>query len=298
MSGLAGRIADWVRRRSALRRVAHGAVRLIPDVPVTVRMKGLGPVRIRVRRHRWFLWEDFARTEAMMLGTFARLIRPGDVVYDIGANIGVYTRVMRSWFGASRIIAFEPMRENFELLRANIALGKMKSEVEAIAVALSDVDGEEELQIDDMASGTAVLSSVSGGEASEGRRAFGLPPMCERVSVARLDLLVEESGWPGPQMMKIDTEGAEVKVLRGAEATLRRFRPRVAVALHGTDKAVETLRLLDGLGYFCFGFVRELGSESGGRVYRRIHAEDAELLRDNNVVASCELGDVEKEIEP
>lgn len=285
-----------MRGQEGLRRAAHGAVRLIPDVPMTVQVKGVGPLRIRLRRHRWFFWEDFAKNDALILGIFARLIRPGDVVYDIGANIGLYTRLMRVWFGASRVIAFEPMRENFDLLQRNVALGRMEGEVDVHAVALSDVEGQEELQVDDMASGTAVLSSVSGGEASAGRRVFGLGPKSERVEVARLDQFIEAHDLPRPQMMKVDTEGAEVKVLRGAVETLRQHRPRLAIALHGVDKAKGVLSLLDELGYFSFGFVRE--GESGPRTYRQIWAADADSMCDNNMVASCEVADVREEIEP
>src|SRR5215212_4080112 len=123
MSRLFTPLADWVRKQPLLRKAAHRAVRFIPDSRLTVKVPDLGRLRIRLRRHRWFLWSNFAESDALTLGMFNRLIRPGDVVYDIGANIGLYTRVMVQWFEAGRVIAFEPMRENIELLQANIALG-------------------------------------------------------------------------------------------------------------------------------------------------------------------------------
>lgn len=290
--------ADWVRSRPLLRRCAHRAVRLIPDVRYSVRVPELGPVRIRLRRHRWFLWENFAHSDTLVFGTFDRLIRPGDVVYDIGANIGLYTRVMHTWFGAGRIIAFEPMCENFELLQANIALGNIQDQVQAFPIALSDSEGEEELQIDDMTSGTAVLSSVSGGEASVGRREFGLPPLSERVTIAMLDRFIEREKLPPPNMMKIDTEGAEVKVLLGGRETLKRHRPRLAIALHSDDKAAATIKLLDELGYACFGNVKTAAGTAGQTTYRQLHANDAQLLANNNIVASCDVAEIRDEIMP
>lgn len=291
-------LADWVRSQPVLRRAAHTAVRLIPDVPYTMRVPQLGPVRIRLRRHRWYLWERFGQGDTLMLGIFSRMVRPGDVAYDIGANIGIYSRLMIQWFGAEQVVAFEPMRENFELLAENISLGKLNGRAMTFRAALSDVEGEEELQIDDMTSGTAVLDSVSGGEASDGRRAFGLPPRTERVKVVRLDEFITRHKLPAPTFMKVDTEGAEASVLEGAWQTLTRHKPRLAIAIHGPDKAQATLEALQRLDYFSYGFVSEPDSRHGGALWRRLRAIDSELLANNNIVASVVEEDVRAEILP
>lgn len=226
---------------------------------------------------------------------FQRLIRPGDTVYDIGANIGLYSRIMLRWFQAGRIIAFEPMQENLDLLRQNVQLSGASDRFQVLPLALSDAEGEEELQIDDMTSGTAVLTSVSGGAASIGRQEFGLPPLSECVRIVRLDDCIARESLPPPHMMKIDTEGAEVKVLTGAKQTLQKHRPRLCIALHATDKTVGTLQLLDELGYFAFGSVRQGESEVS---WRQLHAADAERLYNNNIIASSDLNDVREPIAP
>jgi len=294
--GSLGSIAEWVRTQPLLRRTAHAAVRFVPDVPLTIGAGDLGRVRIRLRRHRWMLWQKFGEADGLTFGMFHRLIRPGDVVYDIGANIGLYSRVMIKWFGAGQVIAFEPMRENFELLRANIALGGFKDVIRPHQLALSDRAGEEELQIDDMTSGTAALSSVTGGEASIGRREFGLKPKCERVSVTTLDALVASIKTAPPDVIKIDTEGAEALVLTGGRETLRAHRPRLCIALHGPQMARDTLAILDDLGYASFGFANEPDSRTGAAAWRQLHPADAERLANNNIVASHELNDVRDEV--
>jgi FkbM family methyltransferase len=296
MASSLGSLAEWVRTRPLLRRTAHAAVRFMPDVPLTIRGGDIGRIRIRLRRHRWMLWQKFGEADGLTFGMFQRLIRPGDVVYDIGANIGLYSRVMIKWFGAKQVIAFEPMRENFELLQANIALGGSKDMIRPHQLALSDRAGEEELQIDDMTSGTAALSSVTGGEASIGRREFGLKPKSERVSVTTLDALVASIKTPPPDVIKIDTEGAEALVLAGGRETIRQHLPRLCIALHGPQMARDTLTILDGLGYGSFGFVTEPDSRTGAAVWRQLHPADAELLVNNNIVASCDLDDVRDEV--
>ena len=240
------------------------------------------------------LWEKTAQTDGLTLGMFQRLIRPGDMVYDIGANIGLYSRIMLSWFKAGRVLAFEPMRENLDLLHQNVTLSGASERFRVLPLALSDIEGEEDLQIDDMTSGTAVLTSVSGGAASIGRQEYGLPPLSERVRIVRLDDLITRENLPPPNMMKIDTEGAEVKVLTGARETLGRHRPRLCIALHATDKTIGTLNLLDDLGYSAFGFVKDSQSNE---LWRQLHAGDAEHLSNNNIVASCDLADVRNPIQ-
>jgi FkbM family methyltransferase len=267
---------------------------MIPDVPCTISVPELGRVRIRLRRHRWMLWEQFARSDTLTFGMFARLIRPGDVAYDIGANIGIYSRVMHQWFGAARVIAFEPMRDNFALLQRNIALGLLQPIITPHRIALSDADGEEQLQIDDMSSGTAVLSSVSGGQPSIGRSEFGLPALSESVHVVMLDHFIAQHQLARPTMMKIDTEGAEVKVLRGARQTLLDHPVRICLATHGDDKARDSIALLNDFGYSVFGFVQGGAARRGE--YRELAAADGAKLANNNLVASKDASELRAEI--
>lgn len=294
MAGGLANLAAWVRSRPLLRGAARMVVRSIPDRPVTINRPEIGRIRIRMRRHRWMLWERFAQGDTGMLGVFNRLIKPGDTVYDIGANIGLYTRIMLQWFDAVGVIAIEPMNENYELLVENIRLGGAQNCVRPFKCALGDSPGEEALQIDDMNSGQAVLDRVSGGQASTGRAAFGLPPRTEKVRVALLDDLVAQEGLPKPGFIKIDVEGAEAMVIRGGMITLRTHRPRLAIALHGPDKALATLELLAELKCHAYG-ARML---DGQPKWMRLAPGDADHLADNNIVASWDEADVREEIVP
>ena len=275
-------VVNGIRRSPALNSMARACVRAIPDRRHITNMKDIGPVAIRLRRHRYLLWEHPLIHDAFMVSLFARLIRKDDVVYDIGANIGLYTRLMRQWFGASYIYAFEPMAENRELLEENIRLGNMGGVCEISPLALSDAPGKEELQIDDMNSGSAVLNSISGGEASSGRAHFGLPPKTETVELETLDAFAKRPGVRPPGMMKIDTEGAEVKILIGGRETIRAHKPRMAIALHGRDKARGTLEQLEILECPAYGVVRE----EGVMKYRRLAVADFDRLGNNNILAA------------
>ncbi len=278
--------------------LSRRALRLVPDVPVTIRVGGVGPLRIRLRSHRgiWIKGLSYlVGTNDASTGILGHLIRPGDVVYDVGANIGLYARVMVHWFGARQVIAFEPMHANFELLSSNVALGGDGERIRTFEVALGDAEGEEQLQIDDMLSGTAVLDRVSGGRPSAGRQTAGLPPRTESVRVVPLDSLVEREKLPGPDVMKIDTEGAAALVLKGGLRTIERYGPRLVVSRHNLEEAEATVRLLSPLRYACFGPVLDDGRE----VYRRLEPGDEPNMPVKcDILCSRDPAEVERRIAP
>jgi FkbM family methyltransferase len=290
-------VKDRVKASPAFYRAARLALRAVPDVPVTMNVPELGRLRFGLRRHRWLLGANCLGGHATTLATFHRLVRPGDTFYDVGANIGYYARFVLRHLPVGRLVAFEPMSANVRLLQANVELGGYGGgdRVTVLPFALGDRAGREDLQVDDMSDGSAVLTSISGGRASEGRRHLGLAPKTEQIEVLRMDDVIARESLPPPNVIKIDTEGAEASVLRGATETLRRHRPRLAVSLHGAERGAEALAALADAGYACYGFMRD---GSGGRVYRRIDVGEADDVADNNIVCSTDEADVREPTRP
>lgn len=267
--------------RGLLRHWLRPIVRLLPDLRVTKHVPQLGKFQFSLRRHRWMLSRRCFDGHQETFETFRRLIQPGDVVYDIGANIGYYVRYIARHFPVSRIVAFEPMSDNLAILARNVSLGGHQTIVSIMPMGLADSDGQEILQIDDMMDGSAALDRVTHGQAAIGRRSLGLGPKTERVMVKRLDQVIQDAGLAPPDFMKIDVEGAEVLVLLGALETLRAHHPRLAVATHSPRLARQVIRTLIDGGYACGGWVKANSS----RVYCSLIEDDAENLADNNIVA-------------
>ena len=278
------------------RRVVRGVFRLLPDVPVTRNVPLLGRFRFRLRRHRWLMGSRCFDSHVTNLAMFHRLVRPGDVVYDVGANIGYYVRYVLAHLKPKAIVAFEPMTENVELLEQNAKLaGEAGSAIRVVRCALSDHDGQDSLQIDDINGGTAVLDSVSGGVASKSRRHRGLPPKSEPVRVMTLDsFLASEPAMPRPDVIKIDTEGAEVLVLSGATSLLASSQaPRLLIATHGDQLARDVVALLARFDYHCAGY-RETGTNgSTSNGYGPLDPAGDWRLLDNNLICSRDRADVE-----
>lgn len=150
-------------------------------------------------------------------------ISPGDIVLDIGANVGQYTRRMAECVGsAGSVIALEPMQETFRLLTANV--GDLPH-VTFLKLAASDVSQEVKMDLPVSQSGLANYYRASISDDGT-----------YRVRTIPLDSL----GLTRLALMKIDAEGHEYKVLRGARRLLEQFHPRLIV--EGSKAAEEYLK--------------------------------------------------------
>ena len=281
MGRIAQQTTKFLRRHVGLKPAAHFMLDRVPDVRVTRNVKGIGPIRYRLRRHHYF-WTRPPLVNSPLRGLLRHIVKPGDVVYDVGANIGLYSRIMLEWCEAEKVFAFEPMTENKELLNANARLAPDPSKLIAFPTALGERNGFEELQIDDISSGSAVLSVVSGGAAAKFRRLRNLPPLTERIPIWRLDDLVEQEKLPPPDMIKIDTEGAAAMVLRGAVRTLEASSPRLFIALHGDSEAQPVLELILGMGYYCYDWI----VQDGKRIFKRLDLSDVPYLVRHDICCS------------
>ena len=146
-------------------------------------------------------------------------VQPGDVFYDIGANVGAYTLVaFRHTLGQSSIVAFEPAFATFATLCENLAINQCGETVIPLNVALTEQTGVLTFNFSDTTSGAA-LHAV-GDPISQDGEAFK-PVYAQPVLAYRLDDLIVQMGLPSPNHIKIDVDGAEPSILRGAEKTLR-----------------------------------------------------------------------------
>ena len=161
------------------------------------------------------------------------LLRPEDTFVDVGANIGVYS-VVAAVRGA-RVWAFEPNDTARAMLTANLALNHVEARVTVLSCALADFNGPARFTTD--------LESSNPLEV--GLRAEG-----EVVEVRKLDTMVG----PGDRvtLMKVDAEGFDEAVLRGARGALERERPVVIAETWAGAKSIR--QFLGSLGYELFLF--------------------------------------------
>lgn len=196
-------------------------------------------------------------------------MKPGDVLYDIGANVGAYALVAASWTqGNATIYAFEPGSATFASLVENVFLNKLEAAVVPFSVALGP----------ETAVATFSYGTLEAGAATHGGLAAGAPReaqvRAQQVAAYRLDDFVRLMALQPPTHIKIDVDGGELGILRGAEATLRSRELEwvlVEVTIPG-DEARSVKALLESAG-----FVLQSDHEHGGGgthnwIFRRTRA--------------------------
>ena len=144
---------------------------------------------------------------------FARLtmsrISPGDVVWDVGANVGLYTRQFAERVGKlGHVVAFEPSPGTFRTLRSAMA---DYPNVTCVNTALADFEGQADFHVDSNAN-NPTDSLVSRGTGTHGA--------IRTVAVRTGDGFVAEHPELRPNKIKIDVEGFEYEVLAGLRAEL------------------------------------------------------------------------------
>ena len=131
-------------------------------------------------------------------------IARGDVLYDIGANVGGYTLIALA--RGAQVVAFEPHHENYRELCRNVSLNKLEDRATLIPAALSDRRG-------------ALRNPTFGGAAGQSMTLEGADSGPVSIIADRLDDLGRDLALPAPNHIKIDVDGFELKVLHGGEET-------------------------------------------------------------------------------
>lgn len=211
-------------------RILRLPLRLVPKEAVVRILQGpLRGKRWMARSSNHGCW--FGSYEAAKQRKVMELVRPGMVCWDVGANVGFYTLLLAELVGPrGRVLAFEPVSRNIELLRRHVEMNGYRN-VTIFPCALGDFDGE--------------AGFDSGPNASMGHVTAGGPL---KVPCSRADTLLAAGEVEAPDVVKIDVEGAEADVLRGARGAMEK-RPMMLLATHGKTPHRACLDLLAASGY-------------------------------------------------
>jgi FkbM family methyltransferase len=207
------------------------------------------------------------------LACLERFVSPGSVVVDAGACLGIYTIAAGKLVGESgRVLSFEPGVESFPVLERNIKLNCLRN-IRAFRMALSNSEGKARLYHN-------VYSITCHSLGADPQLSDGF----EEVATTTIDRVLEQEGIDRVDFLKMDVEGSEELVLRGARSLLRRARPVILFEIN--PKAIEQLGLtkygtwniLDGLGYHFFslgsaGKPQKLDSPPPGGNVIAVHKE-------------------------
>lgn len=201
---------------------------------------------------------------------FDKTVKPGMTVIDIGANIGQYTLLAAERIGNSgRVISFEPADDNFDILQRNVEMNGFGDRVQLIKNAVGSSIGICEFVL-----------ATDGGSNSIYQKSTNQSTV-KRINVpcVTLDSIFMSQDFDRVDLIKIDAEGADFEVIKGAQKTLKKYHPvlfvefaeRVLIKFGTTP--IEMLRFLRQLGYEAHIFTR------GG----------LRLLRDGDDISNCNI---------
>ncbi|AXV06411.1 methyltransferase, FkbM family domain protein [Euzebya pacifica] len=170
---------------------------------------------------KWERWRAAsAAREPWTIRWIEQYLRPGDVLFDVGANVGAYALVAaKSSAGEVTTFAFEPGFATFAALCRNIVLNDCQASVVPMAIALGDKTSLSSFNY-------RVLEAGAAGHGMADRLPAPLPGEAaatqyeQPMPVFRLDDLIRSLTLPNPNHLKIDVDAMELEVLKGAERTL------------------------------------------------------------------------------
>lgn len=214
-------LAPALAPRERLVPIAHGGWR------------GVFPLRDPADHIQQVLLSTGAFYEAAMLEDLRTRLQPGELFVDVGANIGNHALFAAGVCGA-RVLAFEPSPALAEHCAATLAANGLAGALELRRAGVAE------------AAGTARLRPGPGGNAGQ----TSLDPGEGEVPLVRLDDVLDGAlGSQAPAVVKVDVEGMEEAVLRGARGLLGRHRPALYVEA-ATEAAFAAVQaLLRPLGY-------------------------------------------------
>ena len=176
--------------------------------------------------------------EAGPVGALQSLVAPGSTVIDVGANIGFFSLKFGRWVGAAgRVIAIEPERRNVTALHRRVRRAGLEGVVECVNAAAAERSGQVRLAVDPVHPGAHRL-------ADDG----------DPVRAVTIDELTADDA-RRVALIKIDVQGAELRVLSGARRVIETHRPAIFTEIDNDSleqlgsSAAELVEMLDSLGY-------------------------------------------------
>lgn len=158
-------------------------------------------------------------------------IKKNSVIIDVGANIGDFAIIASKYFEAYKIIAIEPDREAYGYLVKNIRMNDLEGNIIPINIAASKTNGN-------------ILLRKNGRYLTNTGKS-----MPESYTSKKLDSIIEQYGFVGVDLLKIDTEGSELSILQGAKKLLHVMRPKIIMETHSQTARKQVMNLIFSFKY-------------------------------------------------
>lgn len=233
------------------------------------------PMMMQQAVRRWHYQRKFAAASSADekdLLLVARIVATGDVVFDIGANFGLYTKILAEAVGPKgTVYSFEPVPQTYDVLVRNLRRAGL-DHVQPLCYAASDVTGTALISIPTYADGS---DNMYGATLEQADGSTGL-----QISTLRLDERFADLSQLN--VVKLDVEGHEPQVLEGMRSVIARHYPAFLIEINdGFDEnsiGAQVHAFMTAMGYSMYYFdgseLRRSYSAEEGVNYLFIHSAD------------------------
>ncbi len=187
--------------------------------------------------------------EKLSLSIWIKLAAQSNVIFDIGANTGVYSMIAKSLNPQAQVYAFEPVKRVFEKLEYNNRLNSF--DISCFEYAASNENGSATIYD----TPTDHTYSVTVGK---NLNAANIPVIPTEIETIRLDSIIEKFDLPRIDLMKIDVETHEAEVIEGLGKYLEEFKPIMLVEILSDTVGEKVETLVSGKGYLYFNLDEKL----------------------------------------
>ena len=203
---------------SVIRKIGYGVIDIFTlGRGVTKKINGIA-VKFPANYFRYFP-DDYEKENFSLIDT---VVNKGDIVIDIGAHIGLMAVVLGKRIGENgKIYSFEPTPYSFTVLKKTIRLNKLEKIITPINQAVAATSGSIEFN----ANKENVSNSIVSYDYNSGHQKM-------TVTTISVDEFVKQQQLSRLNFIKIDAEGVELDVLKGAKETLLQFDLKMILALH------------------------------------------------------------------
>jgi FkbM family methyltransferase len=269
---------------SILKKIWH------PPESVYKHLNFTGIIKVKLNKHRSFRIKHYGyqveneifwagingRWEKNSLNLWRQLCLPAKVIFDIGANTGIYSLIAKSLNEDADVFAFEPVKRVYDKLVVNNLLNSYN--INCIPKAVSNAtgtaliyDNSEEHEY------AATLNKDNSGN---------ILTSSAVIETIRLDDFISEQGLNRIDLMKIDVESHEPAVLEGFHQGIRKFIPTILIEVLSNDIGSQLFELIRDMDYLYFSIdeedgIRQTASISRGKNFNYLlcSKEKAEYLK-------------------
>jgi FkbM family methyltransferase len=265
--------------RTGIILLARSVVGLLPGRVVALIAENISFVRRMDYEEQTILlsiksrWEYFSRLHSCVkepetVRWIEEFVREGDVLYDIGANVGAYSLVAaKTTKGKAMVYAFEPAFPNFAQLCRNISLNRCEETIVPLPLALSDKTTLDTFNYNNLIPGGSFHAL---GDPVDFKGQPFVPVFQLRAVSYQLDDFISQFAIDAPNHIKIDVDGIEGAVLRGARRTLSNpsLKTMLVEAEPDREETTQLIESLEATGFQVHSKHEHSHVEKSGQTFR------------------------------